>query len=230
MERNAIVSTTDADASRASAAWEAICQSQLMAEFALDGTILWANSVFLSALEYPMAEIVGRHHRMFCEPDYAASPAYGTFWRSLSAGEFHVGQYRRVSKRGNVVHLQATYNPVLDDQGRPERVLKIASDVTEAYNDATRYQAELQRQRDALAMTMGELSQIVATIGTIASQTNLLALNAAIEAARAGEAGYGFAVVANEVKKLAADTSMATKRAAGMMSRPGGAMTASTAG
>lgn len=203
---------------RTDAAWNAISRSQSIIEFNLDGMIVWANSVFLNAMGYSMAEIAGRHHKLFCEPEYAGSVEYAQFWRSLAAGEFQSGQFRRVGKAGRIVHLQATYNPVMDSSGRPERVLKIASDISASHKQAQRLHDELQQQRDALAATMEQLADIVSTISSIASQTNLLALNATIEAARAGDAGRGFAVVANEVKKLAADTSAATKRATGMMS------------
>ena len=202
----------DNETRRTDAAWKAISRSQSIIEFNLDGTVLWANRVFLDVMGYSLPEITGRHHKMFCEPAYVGSSEYAAFWRLLATGEFQRGQYRRVDKFGRIVHLLATYNPVLDDKGRPDRVLKIASDISASYNEARRLQDELQHQRDALAATMEELAEIVAAIGGIASQTNLLALNATIEAARAGDAGRGFAVVANEVKKLAADTSLATKR------------------
>lgn len=210
---------SDFEKRRTDAAWKAIYSSQLIIEFGLDGTILWANATFLDAMGYSLTEIAGRHHRMFCEPTYTASPEYAAFWRSIGAGESQTGQYRRLGNAGRVVHLQATYNPVMNDDGYPERILKIASDVTAAYDKARLFQDELQRQRDTLATTMDELAEIVSTISVIASQTNLLALNATIEAARAGDAGRGFAVVANEVKKLATDTSNATKLAKVMMSR-----------
>ncbi|MBY0283339.1 MAG: PAS domain-containing protein [Sphingomonas sp.] len=210
---------SDIEKRRMNAAWEAIYSSQLIIEFSLDGTISWANEAFLDAMGYSLIEIAGRHHRMFCEPSYAASSEYAAFWRSIGAGEFQSGQFRRFGKAGRIVHLQATYNPVMNDHGHPERILKIASDVTAAHDKTLRFQEDIQRQRDALTTTMDELAKIVSTISVIASQTNLLALNASIEAARAGDGGRGFAVVAGEVKKLANDTSDATKLARIMMSK-----------
>lgn len=188
------------------AAWDAICRSQGVVEFAPNSTILWANDVFLEPMGYKLAEVAGKPHRIFCEPGYASSPAYEVFWQQLGRGEFHGGEFQRVTKDGREVWLQATYNPVLDSDGRPERILKISADITRAKQQA----AKLER-------TIFQLGEIVRTINGIASQTNLLALNATIEAARAGEAGRGFAVVASEVKKLATDTRLATEKATAMM-------------
>ncbi len=216
------------DAERA-ARIAAVERSHAVVEFALDGTILCANANFLRIAGYDEAEIVGCHHRKLCDPDDAGSPDYATFWRKLGAGEFDTGVYRRRTRDGTPFWLQAAYNPVLDAQSRPCKVVKIASDVTRQIllkqdlitrlADGERFQRALAGRSDALRDTMDELGDIVAAIGDIATQTHLLALNAAIEAARAGDAGRGFAVVAAEVKKLAGDTRLATQRAAVMMQR-----------
>ena len=218
---------------RTSAAWQAICRSQAIIEFDVEGRILWANDVLLCLLDYRLEDITSQHHRIFCAPEFSRSSEYAAFWRKLATGEFHAGRYARRARDGSTVYFQATYNPVPGADGRPERILKIASDVTRQvqlehevqsrYEEGQRLQAELQRGNAQLQSSMGELAAIVSTIGGIANQTNLLALNARIEAARAGEAGQGFAVVANEVKKLAGDTRLATQRAAEMMKRSVGA-------
>lgn len=189
------------------AAWDAICRSQAVIEFDPRGIILWANDTFLATMGYALADLEGRHHRIFCEPGYADTPAYADFWRKLGRGEFDAGEYKRVGKNGRAIWLQATYNPVFRADGTVERILKIATDTTPAH-----------QLRMELRNTVDGLSDIVNSIGLIANQTNLLALNASIEAARAGEAGKGFAVVAAEVKKLAGDTRSATDRARAMVS------------
>ena len=156
------------------AAWDAICRSQAVIEFDPRGIILWANDSFLATMGYALADVEGRHHRIFCEPGYADTPAYADFWRKLGRGEFDAGEYKRVGKDGRAIWLQATYNPVFRADGSVERILKIATDTTPAH-----------QLRMELRNTGDGLSDIVNSIGLIANQTNLLALNASIEAARA---------------------------------------------
>ncbi|MFQ1003165.1 PAS domain S-box protein [Modestobacter sp. SSW1-42] len=110
----------------------AIERAQAVIEFSLDGTIITANSNFLDALGYTLAEVQGKHHRIFCDPVYTGTEAYREFWEKLSSGDFHTGEYRRIHKNGRDVWIQATYNPILDDQGRPFKVVKFAFDVTAA--------------------------------------------------------------------------------------------------
>lgn len=109
----------------------AIGRSQAIIEFSLDGTIICANENFLSATGYSLDEIVGKHHRIFCEPKYAASSAYREFWNCLANGEFSQGQFQRFDKRGDSIWIEASYNPVLDASGRPYKVVKFATDITE---------------------------------------------------------------------------------------------------
>ena len=114
----------------AQATLEALSASQAMIEFNLDGTIITANASFLSAMGYELAEITGKHHRIFVETDYARSAEYEAFWDKLGRGEFDAAEYRRLGKGGKEVWIQASYNPVFDASGKPCKVVKIASDVT----------------------------------------------------------------------------------------------------
>jgi methyl-accepting chemotaxis protein len=111
---------------------EAIGKSQAVIEFNLDGTVLTANDNFLRALGYSLGEIQGKHHSMFVEPAERDSPAYREFWTALNRGEFQSGEFKRIGKGGRDVWIQASYNPILDLNGKPFKVVKYASDVTKA--------------------------------------------------------------------------------------------------
>lgn len=114
-------------------AWlDAIHRIQAVVEFSLDGRVLQANALFLQAMGYSLEEVVGQHHRMFCQPDFAQSEDYAHFWQKLSRGEVNAGEFHRVDKEGRTVWLQASYNPVLDDQGAPFKIVKFATDITQA--------------------------------------------------------------------------------------------------
>ncbi|WP_082015865.1 PAS domain S-box protein [Leisingera sp. ANG-M7] len=108
----------------------AICRAQAMIEFELDGTILTANQNFLATVGYSMDEIVGQHHRMFCDPEYTSSPEYRKFWADLASGEFSAGEYKRFGKGGKEVWINASYNPVFNADGKPFKVVKFATNIT----------------------------------------------------------------------------------------------------
>lgn len=108
---------------------EALNRSQAMIEFEPDGTVVSANSAFLEAIGYSLEEIVGKHHSIFVEPEYARSDDYRAFWTRLAAGEYERGEYKRIGKRGREIWLQASYNPIISDE-RVVRVVKLATDVT----------------------------------------------------------------------------------------------------
>lgn len=109
----------------------AIDKSQGTIEFSMDGTILDANENFLNVLGYSLEEVKGKHHRIFCDESYTKSPEYKEFWEKLNRGEFDAGEYKRIGKNGKEVFIQATYNPIFDLNGKPIKILKIATDITE---------------------------------------------------------------------------------------------------
>ncbi|BFM05989.1 methyl-accepting chemotaxis protein [Halioxenophilus aromaticivorans] len=109
---------------------QAIGKSQAVIEFNMDGTIRTANQNFCAALGYQPDEIVGRHHRIFAEPEYAASQEYSDFWAKLNRGEFDAGEYKRFAKGNREIWIQATYNPILNASGEPYKVVKYATDIT----------------------------------------------------------------------------------------------------
>ncbi|TNJ43392.1 PAS domain S-box protein [Phaeobacter sp. B1627] len=110
----------------------AVSRSQAVIEFDLEGTILSANTNFLNLMGYDAEEVVGQKHKMFCEEEYAASESYREFWKQLARGEFAAGEYKRLGRGGREVWIQATYNPIFDLKGAPVKVVKYASDVTDA--------------------------------------------------------------------------------------------------
>ncbi len=110
---------------------DAVGKAQAVIEFELDGTVVTANENFLSALGYQLEEIVGKHHRIFVDAEYAKSKEYQAFWKRLNDGEFNSGQFKRISKSGDVVWIEASYNPIFDLNGKPFKVVKFASVVTE---------------------------------------------------------------------------------------------------
>lgn len=108
----------------------AINRVQAVIEFELDGTIIHANDNFLRVLGYTLAEVQGKRHAMFVDPEYVKTPAYQQFWERLGRGEFDSGEYKRVAKDGHEVWINASYNPILDADGKPYKVIKFATDVT----------------------------------------------------------------------------------------------------
>ncbi|TFF27770.1 PAS domain-containing protein [Jiella endophytica] len=109
----------------------AISRFQAVLEFSPDGMILDANDNALNLLGYDRSEVVGRHHRELVEPSLAASEEYQEFWKKLGRGEFVAGEFRRIAKGGKLVHMQASYNPVHDAEGRVLKIVKFATDVTD---------------------------------------------------------------------------------------------------
>lgn len=109
---------------------EAISKSQAVIEFKMDGTIVDANKNFLDALGYTLEEVKGKHHSMFVEPAYGASPEYRQFWDTLNRGQYMYQEFKRITKSGKAVYIQASYNPIYDLSGKVCKVIKFASDVT----------------------------------------------------------------------------------------------------
>ncbi len=109
----------------------AIDKAQAVIEFTLDGKILNANENFLKTVGYSLDEIRGQHHSMFVDPTHRQSPEYRLFWEKLGRGEYDAGQYKRVGRGGREIWLEATYNPIMDADGKPFKVVKYAADITE---------------------------------------------------------------------------------------------------
>jgi len=110
---------------------DAISKAMGVISFEMDGTITDVNQHFLDVVGYTKEEVVGNHHRMFTEPELANSAEYKEFWAKLNCGEFDSGEDKHVGKGGKIAYLQTSYHPILDINGKPVRVIKYASNITE---------------------------------------------------------------------------------------------------
>ena len=157
----------------------AISRAMAVIEFDLDGNVTEANDNFLNALGYRRDEIIGRHHRMFLRPDEAASEGYRTFWRELAAGRFQAGEYLRIGKGGREVWIQATYNPILDPEGRAFKVVKFATDIT-AQKAASNNEARLQAQVVAAKRFQGALDGATTNVMIANENFEIVYMNASL--------------------------------------------------
>jgi methyl-accepting chemotaxis protein len=144
----------------------AISKAQAVIEFNLDGTIISANDNFLNVLGYRLEEVAGKHHSMFVDATYGSSPEYRQFWADLNAGKYQAAEYKRIGKGGKEVFIQASYNPILDLNGRPFKVVKYATDVTPQVKQA----ADLRTKVDSIlevvnAACQGDLTKSITVKG-----------------------------------------------------------------
>ena len=125
----------------------AIGKAQAVIEFELDGTVRSVNDNFAQVMGYSTREVRGKHHSMFVDPAISGSAEYRAFWAKLGRGEADAGRYKRIAKGGREVWLQASYNPILDANGRPFKVVKYATDVTEQMQMAQQLRADRRSRR-----------------------------------------------------------------------------------
>ncbi|HTU90364.1 MAG TPA: PAS domain S-box protein [Gemmataceae bacterium] len=133
----------------------AVNKSMAVVEFEVDGTIVTANDNFLKAVGYSLDEIKGRHHRMFVDADHAQSYEFKEFWTKLGHGEHQTGEYRRLGKGGREIWIQASYSPILDENGQPIKVVKYATEVTT--------QVRLRKHLESLVCNVAENAQSLAS-------------------------------------------------------------------
>ncbi len=141
----------------------AISKAQAVIEFDLDGTIRTANDNFLDALGYTLEQVQGQHHRIFVDPAERESAEYRRFWDKLGRGEYDAGQYKRLTRDGREIWIQATYNPIFDTEGRPFKVVKYATDVTEQVTRAADQQGQLAAISKAQAVIEFDLDGTIRT-------------------------------------------------------------------
>ena len=153
---------------------DAIARSQAVIEFDMRGTILTANSNFLRAVGYTLEEVQGQHHSMFCDDALVQSEGYRNFWADLGEGKFKSARFHRFAKHGAAIWLQATYNPILDTNGRAFKVVKFAMDITQQVEREQTVSSRVAGIGDAMQELAGAIDSIgqgAAHANTIAQQT-----------------------------------------------------------
>lgn len=157
---------------------EAISISQAVIEFDMDGTILDANQNFLNTMGYSLDEIKGKKHSMFAEPEYAASVEYKEFWDKLRRGEYQAAQYKRIGKGGKEIWIEASYNPILDMDGVPFKVVKFATDLTERKAENQMLADDFENNVNSMVQLVGSSAQqmqgTAQIVSSSADQTNNL--------------------------------------------------------
>lgn len=157
---------------------KALSKTQAVINFELDGTIIDANENFLNATGYSKEEIVGKHHKIFCSPEYVKSPKYEEFWRNLAAGQFQSGEFHRIRKNGEDLWLSAAYNPVFDLNGNVFKVVKYATDITKQKHDSIKVIDTLSETASQLSAATEEFSATASTLLTSAQRTSEEAVSA----------------------------------------------------
>ncbi|NMX60904.1 PAS domain-containing methyl-accepting chemotaxis protein [Pseudomonas sp. WS 5079] len=210
--------------SEANAKLEAIDRAMAVIEFNLDGTILTANQNFLQRLGYNLAEIQGKHHRLFCKPELANSQEYTDFWRRLNQGELFSGQFERITRSGQTLWLEANYNPVYDASGRLCKIVKFASDVTamvekhaaDAQSATQAYHISLQT-RDIAEKGAEVIQQTASGIHDIAADIE----SSSRLIAKLGERSQQITAIVNTIRAIADQTNLLALNAAIEAARAG---------
>jgi methyl-accepting chemotaxis protein len=146
----------------------AIDKSQAVIAFALDGTVLSANTNFLSVLGYSLEEIKGRHHRMFVDEKFRQSAEYAEFWAKLGRGEYVADEFKRIGKGGKEIWIQASYNPIFDLNGKPFKVVKYATDITATVKLRDSITESRAREQAQAADTQNKVDEILKVVNAAA--------------------------------------------------------------
>lgn len=193
---------------------EAIGRSEAVISFKLDGTILTANDNFLNALGYTLDEVRGKHHSMFVEAEHRKSEDYRSFWDALGRGEYRSAEYKRIGKGGREVWIQASYNPILDMNGQPFKVVKFATDVTSQVMERFRrneVQKGIDRDLDGVTHIVADVSDQAAAAAAASLQTSA---NVQTVASSAEEMAASVSEISRQVAEALMVSSNAVEQAA----------------
>ncbi|MGH9451615.1 MAG: methyl-accepting chemotaxis protein [Terriglobia bacterium] len=185
---------------------EAINKSQAVIVFNMDGTIITANENFLRPLGYTLEEVKGRHHGIFVDEAYRLSADYREFWAKLNRGEYHSGEFKRIGKGGKEVWIQASYNPILDLNGKPFKVVKYATDVTQQVT----IRLEVTKMAEALGSSSEELTAVSQQMSSTAEET---ATQANVVSAAAEQVTKNLQTVATATEEMTASIKEIAKNA-----------------
>lgn len=212
------------EAFKARAMVQAIERSMAVIEFNLDGMVLQANDNFLKTMGYALNEVRGRHHRMFCSAELAASAEYANFWATLGRGEYFSGEFCRIDRHGREVWLEASYNPVFSPDGKVQKIVKFATDISARIQ---RHQAEKESVSTAYEVSLEtrEISQKGENIilGTVAKMQSIAAIveRSAGLVDDLGEQTKRITSIVNTIREIADQTNLLALNAAIEAARAG---------
>lgn len=176
---------------------KAMSKVQAVIEFEVDGTIITANEHFLKATGYTLDEVRGRHHSMFVDPTYAAGPEFRQFWLDLAAGRGQAGRFRRFGKNSREFWIQGTYFPILDQNNKPFKVVKYATDISEL--------KQVERSLEASVHTLAGAAQELTSVSQqMASNSEETATQAGVVSAAAEQVSRNVSTVAAASEELGA--------------------------
>ena len=183
---------------------DAISKAQAVIEFDLDGNVLTANPNFQAALGYTLQEIQGHHHRMFVDPAESATPEYTAFWNALRAGEYQAGEFKRRTKQGTDIWIQASYNPIYDPDGKVYKVVKYATDITPTVESRQRLETGVREMLSVVEQLVGssaQLSDVSQEMGATAEESSA---QANVVAAAAEQVSANVSTVASATEEMTA--------------------------
>jgi methyl-accepting chemotaxis protein len=208
------VSATKVDALNKARQIEQSNRTQAVIEFKSDGTVISANSNFLTAMGYTLDEIKGRHHSIFVEASFRESADYRQFWKDLNEGKFQTAEYKRIGKGGREIWLQATYSPVFDINGKVAAVIKVATDITPRKTAET----QLKKTLDAIsqnALTLSSASEeLSSTAQTMSANSEETSAQANVAAAASEQVNNNVSTVATSAEEMSASVKEIAKSAA----------------